>query len=199
MRFTRGIGLPTSAREWRLVGRTTRLVLSNPRYALVAVGTSILELTVFSLSQNVQFVLDVLGFEFLSPLDKLYILLDQFPLIGTTYDLAQSLLLVLVAILTGLNLTIALYHVREHGLDRRSGGVGTLGTVLGVLGAGCAACGSAVLAGLLSLFGASSALLVLPLDGLEVLLVAIVMLGLSIYWLADGMRGGEINGCPVDL
>jgi hypothetical protein len=22
---------------------------------------------------------------------------------------------------------------------------------------------------------------------------------LSIFWLADGMRGGEIRGCPVDL
>jgi len=25
------------------------------------------------------------------------------------------------------------------------------------------------------------------------------VLTLSIYWLAEGMRGGEINGCPVDI
>jgi FtsH-binding integral membrane protein len=71
--------------------------------------------------------------------------------------------------------------------------------VLGTLGAGCAACGSAVLLGLLSLVGVSTTLLFLPLDGLEFALGAVVVLTLSIYWLADGMRGGEINGCPVDI
>ena len=38
-----------------------------------------------------------------------------------------------------------------------------------------------------------------PPDGLEFALGAVVVLTLSIYWLADGMRGGEINGCPVDI
>jgi hypothetical protein len=71
--------------------------------------------------------------------------------------------------------------------------------VLGTLGAGCAACGSAVLAGLLSLVGGSGLLLLLPLDGLEFALGSGVVLLLSVFWLADGMRGGEINGCPVDV
>jgi hypothetical protein len=53
--------------------------------------------------------------------------------------------------------------------------------------------------GLLSLVGVSTSLLFLPLEGLEFALGAVVVLTLSIYWLADGMRGGEINGCPVDL
>jgi hypothetical protein len=35
--------------------------------------------------------------------------------------------------------------------------------------------------------------------GLEFTLVAPVTLLLSTYWLADGMRGGVVNGCPVDL
>lgn len=63
--------------------------------------------------------------------------------------------------------------------------------------AGCAACGSAVLAGLLSLFGVAGAGTLLPLDGLEFSLLALVALVLSIYWVAEGMRGGEIRGCPV--
>jgi len=53
--------------------------------------------------------------------------------------------------------------------------------------------------GLLSLVGVSTSVLFLPLDGLEFALGAVVVLTLSIYWLADGMRGGEINGCPVDI
>jgi len=89
------------------------------------------------------------------------------------------------------------YHVREHGLNLKTGGAGTLGTVFAILGVGCAACGSAVLVGLLSLFGASSTLLLLPMEGLELLVVALVLLVLSIYWLAEGMRGDQIHGCPV--
>jgi len=70
--------------------------------------------------------------------------------------------------------------------------------ILGALGAGCAACGSAVLAGVLSLVGASGLALLLPLDGVEFAALASVALVLSMYWLADGMRGGSIDGCPVD-
>ncbi|MFC6724776.1 hypothetical protein ACFQE1_10400 [Halobium palmae] len=50
-----------------------------------------------------------------------------------------------------------------------------------------------------SLFGASGLLLLLPLEGLEFSLLAGVALVLSMYWIADGMRGGEVNGCPVDV
>lgn len=189
--------LPTTASDWRLVGRTVRLVLSRWTYALFALLTAVAALTVFSLTQNFWFLVDILGFEFLSLEDKVYILLDQYPLVGTQFDQIQSLLLYTAAILTGVNLTLAVYHVREHGLNLRTGGAGALGTVFAVLGAGCAACGSAVLVGLLSLFGASSALLVLPMEGFELLVVALVLLVLSIYWLAEGMRGGEIHGCPV--
>jgi len=37
-----------------------------------------------------------------------------------------------------------------------------------------------------------------PLDGLEFALLALVVVTLSIYWLADGMHGGMVGGCPVD-
>ena len=179
------------------MGRTIRLVLSRVSYALFAVVAAAVALMVFSLTQNFWFLVDVLGFEFLSLEDKLYIVLDQYPLVGTQFDLFQSLLLYTVAILTGANLTLAVYHVREHGLNLKTGGAGTLGTIFAILGAGCAACGSAVLVGLLSLFGASSALLLLPMEGLELLVVALVLLVLSIYWLAEGRRGDQIHGCPV--
>lgn len=94
---------------------------------------------------------------------------------------------------------MAVYHFREHRVSVQQGGTSAAGVLLGTLGAGCAACGSAVLVGLLSLFGVSTSLLFLPLDGLEFALGAVVVLLLSVFWLADGMRGGEIDGCPVEF
>lgn len=93
------------------------------------------------------------------------------------------------------------HWLAAHGEDlsgtESSGGV--LGVVLGTLGAGCAACGSAALAGILSLFGAGGLLTLLPLDGLEFSVLALVVLLLSIYWVAEGLRGGRVNGCPVEV
>ena len=98
-----------------------------------------------------------------------------------------------------LDIAFVTYHLREHGLSVKEGGGSAAGVVLGVLGAGCAACGSAILVGLLSLVGATGLLTLLPFEGLEFTALAVGVLVLSMYWLADGMRGGEIRGCPVGV
>jgi hypothetical protein len=181
------------------MGRTARLVLTLPAYAAVAVLAAALSLTAFVTSLNVRFVTDVVVGGSLPLASRLTIMAELYPFVGTSFGPAQGTLLVVVALLTGLDVAMATYHFREHGLDLQQGGAGAAGVILGTLGAGCAACGSAVLLGLLSLLGVSTSLLFLPLDGLEFALGALVVLTLSIYWLADGMRGGEINGCPVDI
>ena len=180
------------------MGRTARLVLTLPTYAAVAAVAAVVALTGFVVSLNVPLVSGLVVGGSL-PLDsRLLVLAELYPFVGTNFSATQGVLLVAVATLTGVDVAMATYHFREHGLDLQQGGAGAAGVVLGTLGAGCAACGSAVLLGLLSLVGVSTSLLVLPLDGLEFALGALVVLTLSIYWLADGMRGGEINGCPVD-
>ena len=198
-RSLRGVRLPTRRRDWRLMGRTARLVLTLPTYAGVAAVASVLSLTAFVVSLNVSLVLNLVVGGSLPLASRLTILTELYPFVGTSFTTAQGLLLGVVALLTGVDIAMATYHFREHGLDLQQGGAGVAGVVLGTLGAGCAACGSAVLLGLLSLVGVSTTLLFLPFEGLEFALGAVVVLTLSIYWLADGMRGGEINGCPVAI
>jgi hypothetical protein len=181
------------------MGRTAKLVVTLPTYAVVAVLATLVSLTGFVVSLNIPLVMNLVVGGSLDLSSRLTILAELYPFVGTSFGPAQGVLLILVAGLTGVDIAMAVYHFREHGLDLQQGGAGAAGVVLGTLGAGCAACGSAVLLGLLSLVGVSTSLLFLPLDGLEFALGAIVVLTLSIYWLADGMRGGEINGCPVDI
>jgi hypothetical protein len=192
------VRLPTRGRDWRLMGRTARLVLTVPGYALLAGLASVAALALFVFSLNLPLVAFALTGA-LAPAARVDLLVSQFPFLGPAFTPVQGLLLLAVAALTGVDVAMAIYHFREHGVSIRQGGTGAAGVVLGTLGAGCAACGSAVLVGLLSLLGVSTSLLFLPLDGLEFALGALVVLTLSVYWLADGMRGGEINGCPVDL
>lgn len=191
--------LPTATADWRLMGRTARLVLAGPGYALLAIGAAVVALTLFVTSLNVTLVSDLVIGGDLSLTNRLVVLLELYPFVGTSFSPLQGVLLYLVAALAGVDVAIASYHFREHGVDLRQGGTSTVGVVFGTLGAGCAACGSAVLVGLLSLFGVSTALLWLPLDGLEFALLGIVVLFLSIHWLTEGMRGGQVRGCPVDV
>lgn len=193
------VRLPTGRRDWRLMARTARLVLSVPAYALLALVAAAAALTLFVVSLNVTLVSDLVVGGTLPLENRLTILLELYPFVGTSFGAVQGALLLVVGALSGVDVAMAVYHFREHGVSLRSGGTSVAGIVLGTLGAGCAACGSAVLLGLLSLFGVTSSLLFLPLDGLEFALGAVVVLVLSIYWLADGMRGGEVAGCPVDL
>ncbi|MFT4921190.1 MAG: hypothetical protein ACI8XM_000385 [Haloarculaceae archaeon] len=190
--------LPTGVDDWRLLGRTLRLVLSVPVYAALAVVAAVLTLSLFVFSQNLSLVSFALSGGI--PLDnRLTILTQLYPFVGNSFSVVQGVALVVVALLSGVDIAFVTYHVREHGLSVAESGGGAVGVFLGVLGAGCAACGSAILVGVLSLFGATGLLTLLPLEGLEFTGLAVIVLVLSMYWLADGMRGGEIRGCPVDV
>jgi protein-disulfide isomerase len=198
-RLTRRLpALPSSGDDLRLMGRTARLVLSVPTSAALAVVGAFFGLSAFVFSLNVPLVTFALTGS-LPASGRATILLSLYPFVGTAFDAVQGALLVAVAALFGVDIPMVGYHLREHGVSLSGGGSGAVGAVLGALGAGCAACGSALLVGILSLFGVSASLLFLPLDGLEFALLALFALLLSIYWVAEGMRGGEIGGCPVDI
>ena len=189
--------VPSSGDDWRLVGRTARLVLSVPTYAAVALLASGVGLSLFVFSLNLPLVeLALMGT--LPTSARFTILANLYPFVGSAFDPIQGGLLVAVAVLFGVDTAMVTYHLREHGVSLSGGGGSALGAVLGALGAGCAACGSVLLIGVLSLFGVSASLLFLPLDGLEFALLALVALLLSMFWVADGMRGGRVAGCPVD-
>lgn len=190
--------LPTSRGDWRLLGRTVRLVVTIPRYGLLALVSAWASLSVFAFSQNVPLV--KLALTGSLPLEnRLTILWTLYPFAGSVFSAEVGGLLVAISLLAGADIALVAYHLLRFGLDARTSGGGAVGVVLGVLGAGCAACGTVILAGLLSLFGVAGALTLLPFEGLEFTILAAVALLLSLYWLADGMRGNEINGCPVDF
>jgi hypothetical protein len=198
-RAARSVRLPTRRDDWRVTARFARLVLSLPRYAAVAAVVAVGALSAFVLSQNLALVGDVIVGGDLPLSARLRVLFALYPFLGTSYAPLTGAALLFVSALAGVNLAMVAYQIREHGPSARESGGSAAGLLLGTLGAGCAACGSAVLAGVLSLVGGSGLLLALPLEGVEFSLLALVALLLSMYWIADGMRGGEVNGCPVDV
>lgn len=189
---------PTSVDDWRLMGRTVCKVFTRPLYAGVGVVAAVVTLTAFVVSQNQQVVLDIVVFGSAIPLaERARFLSDLFPFLGPAYGRFHGGLLVLVAALLGVNVALVGYHVAELGIIARDGVVGGMAFVLGTVGAGCAACGSAVLVGVLSLFGVTGALTVLPFEGMEFLGLALVAIIVSIFKLAEGIASDD--ACPVDI
>lgn len=191
--------LPTHGRDWRLMALVVRLVLAVPAYAVLAVVLSAVALTLFVLPLNLALVGDVvLGGTY--PLaTRLEVLFALYPFVGSDFGPVQGLVLLLTAVLVGVNATVAVYHLRNHAARVREGAGSVAGAVLATLGAGCAACGSALAAGLLALLGVTGALTLLPLEGLEFALLALAVVVLSLHWLARGMEGALVGGCPVRL
>jgi hypothetical protein len=191
--------LPTRRADWRLMARTIRLVLSLPAYAVLAYVAAVTALSTFVLSQNPQFVSAVVINGSADPVSRMRALLGLYPGFGSAYSIPVAVLLLSISVLVGVNIAMLVYHVREHELGAREGTGSAAGVALGIVGAGCAACGSAILGGVLALVGAGAALTLLPLHGLEFALLGLGAVLLSLFWIAQGMRGGEVAGCPVEI
>lgn len=88
-------------------------------------------------------------------------------------------LLVVVAILTGANLTLVVQRLQALRASGKMSLVVGGSSLLGIVGSGCASCGLPILA----LLGLSGAIFYLPFQGLELSVLAIVLLSFSLYTL----------------
>jgi len=96
-------------------------------------------------------------------------------------------LMLITAILTGLNITLVIKKIAKLQKMRRvhlaTGG----STLLAIVGGGCASCGLPVI----SLLGLSQSLLFLPFKGVELPYISIFLLLLSLYFLIKSNNKAE--------
>lgn len=192
------ITLPTARADWRRMGRTTRLVLGHPRWLATAVLASFGVLSVLVLPMHLGYVEAVVLGGSLPLVERVVALVELYPLVGGGDDVLRGTLLYAVSGAVGVNLALFGYHLLEHEVGVREGSGTTAGVVLAGLGAGCSTCGLSIVAAGLSLVGVTGSLMVLPLHGLEFLVVGIATALLAVHWTVEGMRGGTVRGCPID-
>lgn len=193
------LGIPTSPADWRRMGRTARLVLGQPRWGLTALVASLAVLSLVVLPLRLGYVSAVVLGGQLPLAERLVELVRLYPLVTGTGDWVRGVLLYVVSGTIGVNLALFGYHLLEHEVGVRESSGSTVGAMLAALGAGCPTCGAGIVAGGLSVVGLTGSLTALPLHGLELLLVAIGAALLAVHWTVEGMRGGEVRGCPIDL
>ncbi len=104
---------------------------------------------------------------------------------GEWYTAISFILSALISLFSGVY--VVMWFLRRSFIRQRKEMAGTVlgtgGILGGVLVAGCPTCG----APLLALFGAPLALMSLPFRGLEVKVISLVLVFLSVYWLAENL------------
>jgi hypothetical protein len=191
------IGLPTARADWQRMGRTTRLVLGQPWWFVATVLISLLVLSLLVVPLHLGYVQTVIVGGSLPLVERAVAMIKLYPLVGGG-DALRGTLLYAVSGTIGVNLALFGYHLLEHDVGVREGSGSTAGAVLAGLGAGCPACGAGIVAGGVSIVGVTGSLAALPLHGLEFLLFGIGTALLAVHWTVEGMRGGEVRGCPID-
>lgn len=113
----------------------------------------------------------------------------------TLFSPLGSSLIVLFALLFSLNVILLYQYImlQRQITEKTKGGktataIGTVGTVVAALGIGCASCGTAILFGILSLFGASGLILALPLHGQEFSIIGVAGLLYSCWYVLGKLQ-----------
>jgi len=98
------------------------------------------------------------------------------------YTIPFTVLAIITSVQLGIAITLAVAKIRE--LRAKSAGLGMIGIAVGSLAAGCPGCFFGLFPLILSAFGVSATLAILPWNGLELQAASAVILALSIITLA---------------
>ena len=167
----------------RNMSNAFRLVFSQKKYIAIAAITA---LVIFL------FNVYITNYKLLQEIFTTRILFDL--LIGTFQSLAwyAQISTVTLSVLTGITLSLLAFKIKVARADVKDSS-GILGTIFGVLVPGCATCGIGVLA----ILGFTSALLTLPLKGLEFAILGIAILSVTILYTSKQIV--ECPACQVQL
>lgn len=167
------------------------LIRKNCQYFALGLGVSFLALTAVVVYENWSALSLVLsgGLGFLQ---KVNFFISLYTSLDLHYSTLSLILLLTLVGLFGTHVALFVFYVRRLQVGtkgtKRLHATSFLGLVAGLFGVGCAACGSILISGLMSIFGASGLLLLMPFHGQEFGLLGIILLTLAIYFLAKKIR-----------
>lgn len=153
-------------------------ILKSKRFLIPTATIAIIYILLVTYLMNWSLFQDTLIGDY-SLIYKWRILIGLLQGLTTSITTFTQILLILTALLTGINFTLV--YLRLKAL--RSGGKLHLmvggSSILAIVGSGCATCGLPILA----LLGLSGSLIYLPWHGLELSIVAVLLLLITLYFI----------------
>lgn len=174
-----------------------REVFQKPRYiALALVSAAAIGVGIIWLSGH-QLIRFTLTSDIFSWSAKLKILWTSLGLYATNFTLASQIMIVLVALMSGINIAMLIFYFKRRMAVSGAAGASGFGLVVGTLGVGCSACGSVILSSLIGITSASALVSALPLGGAEFGIASIALIWLSTHWIAKKIQAPEI--CAIKI
>ena len=84
----------------------------------------------------------------------------------------------------GINISLLVYRLKEFGADKKSSMTSSMGVFAAALANGCPGCFAGLFPFVLSIFGVSATLSILPFNGIELQVLSATLLGTSIFFLS---------------
>lgn len=177
-----------------MVFQALQKVFRRPSYMLIALITGGAVFAFATWLPNIRLLVSVLGSPDIAFSDKLELPINLIGSIATNFTVLAASYTIAIAILFGMDVAMVVYFLRRRIKDAEQGGIATgfLGLGSGVLGMGCVACGSFLLSTVLSLFGASGILALLPLKGEEFGILGVILLSVSVYLTARQIQNPAV-------
>lgn len=172
--------MPTNNTKLIVLG--LKRVFASFRYSALALAVCAATFAFTVWLPNLNLISHVLSDSEASLFFKLQIPLNLLGSIGTNFTWLSASYIILISVFFGMNVAMVAYYIIRRISAAKDVGMalGASGILSGILGIGCAACGSVIITGLLSLVGASGALVFLPLRGGEFGIIGVVLLAISI-------------------
>ncbi len=112
--------------------------------------------------------------------------------INLNFNQTHITVLAILSILTGINLSLSMFYVKNKLQDYKNSKIGFIGTVVGIIGVGCLSCGSVILSTILGLSTTLAILRYLPFNGWEFSIIGIIAILISIKITSDKIQNPQI-------
>lgn len=153
-------------------------IFSSRKFIIPALIISVVYVLLVTYMMNFQLTKDTVFGSY--PISyKWNLLLALLEGLGTSMTKFSLLLLILAALLTGINLTLVYLRLKAMRSDGKLHLMVGGSSVLAIVGSGCAACGLPILA----LLGLSGSLIYLPWHGTELSVIAVLLLIITFYFM----------------
>jgi len=154
------------------------MTLFSKRFIIPTMVITFLYIIVITYSMNVRILRDTLFGDY-DTLYKLRLLFSLLQGMWTAMSGSGLVMLFLIALLTGANLTLLFSKIKMLKNSKRLRLVVGGNSLFGIVGSGCAAYGLPIL----SLLGLGGSVMYLPLRGVELSYISFILLSVSLYLL----------------
>lgn len=174
------------------IGKGLKEAFSKPQYMFLSLSIAVLFFAINVVLPNSKTLLEIFAAQGIGAGGRFLLVLLEGSFGSMT--VASAIILITISCLLGIVISLIAYKIKVNKVfSMRGGKATTIGAVLGVAAPGCASCGI----GVLSVFGLTGSLAVLPLKGAEIGLLSVALLLTAAASLAT--RISEGNSCKINF